>query len=314
MQDSVERYLERLRTERRCSASTIAAYRNDLAQFADHVRALPATGQPPAVADWSAVTDGHVTAYLLHLREDREYAASTIARKTAALKSFCQFLLGEGQLAADPAARMSSPRVERDAPRAMTPGDVARLLAEPANGTAAGRPEALRDRAMLETLYATGMRVSELVGLDMADLELGQGIVRCNGRAGRERAVPLSEGATRALRAYLEAGRPALAPEDERALFLNHRGSRLTRQGFWLILKSYAARAGLGDISPHTLRHSFASHALKRGAELRDVQQLLGHVSISTTQIYRQVVDRVEEARRYLIVEATGDLAEAGND
>ena len=169
---------------------------------------------------------------------------------------------------------------------------------------------------MLETLYATGMRVSELVNLDLDALDLERGIVRCSGKPGRERVVPLSEGAVRTLRAYLADGRPAIAAGDNRALFLNHRGNRLTRQGFWLILKAYAQRAEIGDITPHTLRHSFATHALKRGAELRDVQQMLGHVSISTTQVYRQLASE-DQSTPALLAEyrlAGAELVEAGVD
>jgi integrase/recombinase XerD len=316
MQDSVERFLRVLETERGFSQNTIAAYRNDLTQFTGHLQSMPGEDILSPIDGWSELSDAHLSAYLLHLRS-REYASSTVARKTAAIKSFCQFLLNEGELPADPAARMSSPKVDKYVPRAITPSEVARLLAEPAKDADASRPEGLRDRAMLETLYATGMRVSELVALDLADLDLVRDVVQCSGKAGRRREVPLSEGSVRALRAYLVDGRPALAFDDHPALFLNHRGGRLTRQGFWLILKAYAHRAQIGDITPHTLRHSFATHALKRGADLRDVQQLLGHVSISTTQVYRQLAadDAVRPfAQDFHIVEPEPALVEAGGD
>ena len=318
MQESVERFLRVLETERGFSLNTIAAYRNDLSQFVAHLGA-PGDGLLPAVTTWGELTGGHLTGYLVHLRS-RDYASSTVARKTAAIKSFCQFLRNEGELPADPAAQMSSPKVDKYVPRAIGPEEVARLLAQPARDGDAGRPEALRDRAMLETLYATGMRVSELVALDLDDLDLERGAVRCNGKAGRRRVVPLSEGAVRALLAYLATGRPVIALGDVAALFLNHRGTRLTRQGFWLILKAYAHRAEIGGVTPHTLRHSFATHALKRGADLRDVQHLLGHVSISTTQVYRQLAaaERGESLRSfgadYRIVEPSAELVEAGDD
>ena len=174
-------------------------------------------------------------------------------------------------------------------PRAITPAEVERLLAQPAKSSGA---EALRDRAMLETLYATGVRVSELVSFDVTSLELAQERVRCAGKGGRERLIPLKPSAVRALRDYLQRGRARIARDsDDPALFLNHRGQRLTRQGFWLILKGYAKQAGGLDITPHTLRHSFAAHELHKGAELRSVQQILGHVSISTTQVYQQLAD-----------------------
>ncbi len=291
MHDSVERFLLVLERERGFSLNTIAAYRNDLNQFVVYLRQPPPDDRQVSCSAWTELTDGHLTTYLLHLRQ-REYASSTVARKTAAIKSFCHFLLGEGLTPVDPAANMASPKVDKYVPRAITPIEVARLLDQPCKNRLDGseRPEALRDRAMLETLYATGMRVTELVSLDVTDVDLEAGTVRCTGKAGRERTVPLRESAIRALAEYLEDGRPAIVFGDDPALFLNHRGNRLTRQGFWLILKSYAQQAQIGYITPHTLRHSFATHALKHGANLRDVQQMLGHVSISTTQVYRQLV------------------------
>jgi integrase/recombinase XerD len=189
----------------------------------------------------------------------------------------------------DLAAGMSSPRVEKYVPRAITPSEVERLLDQPCQNARTNRPEALRDHAMLATLYGTGMRVSELVALNVDDLDVESGSVRCMGKAGRQRVVPLRNSALDSIQRYLEEARSTLVLGDEAALFLNHRGNRLTRQGFWLILKAYAQQAGIGDITPHTLRHSFATHELRRGAELRDVQHMLGHVSISTTQVYRQL-------------------------
>jgi integrase/recombinase XerD len=163
------------------------------------------------------------------------------------------------------------------------------LLAQTARAAAEQRPEGLRDQAMLETLYSTGMRVSELVALNLPDIDLERRVAKGTGKGGRQRSVPLRTSAINALRHYLEHGRSRIAPNEEQALFVNHRGSRLTRQGFWLILKAYARQAGIQDITPHTLRHSFATHALRHGYELRDVQQMLGHVSISTTQVYRRI-------------------------
>ncbi|MEA2515595.1 MAG: integrase/recombinase XerD [Thermomicrobiales bacterium] len=289
MHDAIDRFLHILENERGFSSNTISAYRNDLVQFIGYLQQPPEEDRQPPVAAWIELTDGHLSVYLLHLR-GLEYASSTVARKTAAIKSFCHFLLSEGVTRADPAANMVSPKVDKYVPRAITPNEVARLLAQPARHAAASRPEGLRDQAMLETLYSTGMRVSELVSLDVDDADPEGAIVRCTGKAGRQRMVPLRKSAVEALERYLRDGRPVLALSDNPALFLNHRGSRLTRQGFWLILKSYAEQAEIGDITPHTLRHSFATHALKDGTELRDVQHLLGHVSISTTQVYRRLV------------------------
>jgi integrase/recombinase XerD len=288
MQDSVDRFLQELESERGFSGNTISAYRNDLVQFIAYLNAPPSTDHQTAVGQWAELTDQHLNVYLLHLRE-REYAASTVARKTAAIKSFCHFLTKDGVMRSDPAANMTSPKVDKYVPRAITPDEIDRLLAEPKRDAEASRPEALRDLAMLETLYASGMRVSELVALNLDDIDLDDATVCCMGKAGRQRRVPIRATAVEALRGYLAQGRPSIALSDDPALFLNHRGNRLTRQGFWLILKAYAERAEIEDITPHTLRHSFAAHALNHGVGLRDVQHRLGHVSISTTQVYRRL-------------------------
>jgi integrase/recombinase XerD len=284
----VDRFLASLGREREFSANTIAAYRNDLSQFCAYVGEPPSRDQIPAISAWTELTPEHLNRYLLQLH-DREYASSTIARKTAAIKSFCQHLKASGVLGEDPSVNLAPPKVNRFVPRAISVDEVERLMAQPRKGIEAGAPEALRDLAMLETLYSSGMRVSELVALDIDDVELEQGIVQCPGKGGRRRTVPLRKRAIDALEDYLELGRSRFVQGDDAALFLNHRGGRLTRQGFWLILKAYAEQAGIESITPHTLRHSFAAHALGGGADLKDVQQLLGHVSISTTQIYRQI-------------------------
>jgi integrase/recombinase XerD len=308
MQSDIEQFLQVLETERGFSVNTIFAYRNDLFQFlaflrgdsrtdagrelggpdGNDVEVTPELWQP--VQQWQELTDQHLSSYLLHLR-GRKYASSTVARKMAAIKSFFNFLIGEGRMRGDPSARMTSPKVDKYTPRSITPGEVERLLQQPGKDEAPGarRPESVRDLAMLETLYSTGMRVSELVALDCEDVDLPAGQMRCAGRTVRERMVPLRESAVDAIDKYIAHARPVLVLRDETALFLNHRGNRLTRQGFWLILKSYAHRAEIDDITPHTLRHTFATHALRRGADLREVQQLLGHVSISTTQVYRRL-------------------------
>ncbi|MDQ3094599.1 MAG: tyrosine recombinase [Actinomycetota bacterium] len=289
MQPTVERFLQALETERGFSHNTVSAYRNDLVQFIGYLVSPPVEDHLQPAEGWAELTDAHLGTYMLHLR-GRAYAASTVARKTAAIKSFCGYLIGEGIMRGDPAAHMSAPRVDKYVPKAMTQSEVARLLAEPGRRDKGGeRPEANRDHAMLEVLYSTGMRVSELVSMNLADVDLARSRLCCTGKGGRQRMVPLSASAASSLDRYLTLARPILVPTDEPSLFVNHRGNRLTRQGFWLILKTYAERAGIGDITPHTLRHSFAAHALRDGSELRDVQQMLGHVSISTTQIYRRV-------------------------
>ncbi|HET8626960.1 MAG TPA: tyrosine recombinase [Thermomicrobiales bacterium] len=284
MDEQVEQFLVVLREEKHFSQNTIAAYRNDLGQATAHLR------DAQGLADWRLVTQDHLVTYLLHLKE-RGYQSSTVARKTAALKSFCHFLVERGRLGSDPSTQLSSPKVDKYVPRAITPDEVARLLAQPGRGGRA-TPETLRDKAMLETLYSTGVRVSELVALNVECVELSHERVRCTGKGGRERVIPLKPPAVRALRDYLQRARQQIPGSDaDRALFLNHRGRRLTRQGFWLILKGYAETAGIHDITPHTLRHSFAAHELHNGTELRSVQQILGHVSISTTQVYQQLAE-----------------------
>lgn len=278
----VDNFLSQLQASKDSSQNTLAAYRNDLSQLTTHLR------DSQTVTNWRDVTQDHIVNYLLHLRE-RGYQGSTVARKTAAAKSFFHYLVTAGERPNDPTALLTAPRVEKTAPRAMTPEEVRLLLAQP-RGQGRSTPEALRDHAMLETLYSTGVRVSELVALDLDGLELESDRVRCVGKGGRERVLPLKSSAVAAINAYLRDGRKELTGGgDSRALFLNHRGRRLTRQGFWLILKSYARAADIADITPHTLRHSFAAHELRQGAELRSIQHLLGHVSISTTQVYQQM-------------------------
>lgn len=297
MEQQIGHFLQTLQAEKDFSQNTISAYRNDLSQFAAQLRG------EQGITSWNAVTQDHLVTYLLHLR-GRQYASSTVARKTAAMKSFFHFLVEATILPGDPSALLSSPKVDKYVPRAISPDEVEQLLAQPMKASGA---EALRDRAMLETLYATGVRVSELVAFDLNCVEMAAERIRCIGKGGRERWIPLKPSAVRSLRDYLSRGRPRIAREsDDPALFLNHRGQRLTRQGFWLILKGYARLAGIYDITPHTLRHSFAAHELYKGTELRSVQQILGHVSISTTQVYQQLADEGRRTR-----ETSAAIAEA---
>ncbi|MDQ6604035.1 MAG: tyrosine-type recombinase/integrase [Chloroflexota bacterium] len=281
MEAWVDRFLVALGAEKHCSPHTVMAYRNDLMQLAAYLTR-------EGVTVWRVVLPEQVTEYLQSLRE-RQYASSTIARKTAAAKSFFQYLKQTGEIEADVALHLFAPRVDRYVPHAISTDEVARLLAAP---TRMKTPESMRDAAMLQLLYATGMRVSELVALDQSDLDLATGGIRCEGRAARERLVSLTPTAHEALRRYLATGRPIIARahgSDKEALFLNHRGQRLTRQGFWLLLKGYAQSASVRNVTPHTLRHTFAAHALTTGHHLREVQTMLGHVSISTTQIYQRM-------------------------
>ena len=240
-------------------------------------------------ADWADVTRDDLIDYILWLKE-REYASATVARKVAAMKSFCGFLLRTGIIEDNPAEELDSPKVKKQLPQTLTPEEVDRLLAQPAK--AGETPKALRDTALLEMLYATGMRVSEIASVTLDDVDLQAGTVRCVGKGSKERVMPLYAEATQSRADLPGEGRSRLLGHNkaERTLFLNPRGEQLTRQGLWLIIKGYARQLGLEDrVTPHTLRHSFATHMLNGGAGLREVQRLLGHANISTTQVYTHV-------------------------
>jgi integrase/recombinase XerD len=305
MDDQVELFLQNLAEQRGLSANTTAAYRTDLEQFGKFV-------SERQIADWQLVSHDDILAFLLFLRE-RRYANSTVARRTAAVKSFYAFLTTAGLVPSDPTEQIDSPKVDRYLPKSLTPTQVDELLELPLREPT---PERLRDKAMLELLYATGMRVSELVALNLRDLNMESESVRCVGKGGRERILPISGSATTALEEYLDISRAQLArgaAQKTEALFLNHRGKRLTRQGFWLILKGYAEALGIGDLTPHTLRHSFASHMISGGADIRSVQALLGHASLSTTQIYTHLSHR-EDSRRTDGQESSAKRAEAAEE
>lgn len=286
MNEGISQFLNFLAVEKNASANTIAAYRNDLAQLEGFVKKEFA-GELP----WGNVTSDHVVRYVGELRE-RGYKDATVARKVAATKSFFGFLAAEGMIGNDPTENLKSPQVGKSLPRALTPREVDELLEQPARRNT---PEAKRDKAMLELLYATGLRVTELVSLDISDVELEADpvTVRCVGKGDQDRVRPLPASAVNELRQYIFHVRPRLVRNRrESALFVNRRGERLTRQGFWLILKNYAKEANLDKtITPHTLRHTFATHMLSGGMPLRNVQEALGHASISTTQIYTHLTD-----------------------
>jgi integrase/recombinase XerD len=290
MQEHVEEFLAYMASERKMSANTTAAYRTDLDQLGAFLR-------EQGVSSWPDVSHAHVLGFMLFLRE-RRYANSTVARRTAAVKSFFGYLLSKGLITSDPASQIDSPKVDRSPPKAISPHQVDELLELPLRSST---PEGMRDKAMLELLYATGLRVSELVALEREDITLEQSTLRCSGKAGRERVLPLGATAVTSLEEYLDSARSQLARNSDQpteALFLNHRGNRLTRQGFWLILKGYAEEVGLHELTPHTLRHSFAAHMLGSGAELREVQERLGHASLSTTQIYTHMHDSQPAQKR----------------
>ena len=282
MDQYLNQFLTTLAVEKRYSDNTISAYRNDLGQFWKFISARQGSATEPAQI--SAET---LVAYVDDLQSGPQtYATSTIARKVAAVKSFFNAMLEQGVIAADPAVNLSSPKVKKHVPRSLSPSDVERLLAVPARG---GNSKALRDHALLQLMYATGMRVTEVVNLSLADVDWEVGNVSCPGRGGKRRLMPMGA-AQRSLHEYVDNGRATFSREDSPdVLFLNHRGQKLTRQGVWLILKEAAVAAGLdGVVTPHTLRHSFAKHRLGSGEDLRRVQELLGHANLSTTQVYRQ--------------------------
>lgn len=284
MDEFIAQFLNFLAVEKNASQNTIAAYRNDLAQFETFVF----SGTPEG---WNTIRGEAVIAFVQDLRE-RLYKDATVARKVAAVKSFFGFMTAEGLVDNDPTEQLKSPQVGKSLPRSLTTREVDELLEQPARRNT---PEARRDKAMLEVLYATGLRVTELVSLNVIDigLESDPVTVRCMGKGERERILPLHQRPVDELRQYIFHVRPRMVRNRrETALFVNRRGERLTRQGFWLILKNYAREAKLDKaITPHTLRHTYATHMLSGGMPLRNVQDALGHASISTTQIYTHLTD-----------------------
>ena len=286
-------WLDHLDVERGVADNTLASYRRDLARYSSHLAAK-------GVTDPRSVTEAHVTDFLATLREGTAdhppLAASSAGRALVAVRGFHRFLALEGEVDTDPAGAVSPPRPPSRLPKAISVEDVERLLEAASVGDT---PASLRDRALLELLYGAGARISEAVGLDVDDIDTDEGVVRLFGKGSKERLVPLGSYAARAVGAYLVRGRPALAAKGRGtpAVFLNQRGGRLSRQSAWSVMRAAADRAGLsGHLSPHTLRHSFATHLLDGGADVRVVQELLGHASVTTTQIYTLVtVQRLRE-------------------
>ena len=292
MRQAINNFLNYLTVEKGFSENTIAAYHNDLNQLASFAdQEATKQGYPPS---WASFNRQGMLSYLLNLKE-RNYAPTTVARKVAAAKSFFGFMVTEGNMKDNPMRNVGSPSVGKSLPKPISISQVRLLLEQPAKLPTL---EAKRDGAMLELLYASGMRVSELVSLNLGDVDTKDGSVRCFGKGHKERIIPIYNKAALAVEEYITQTRPHLSRDDtERALFLNVRGDRLTRQGFWQILKGYAKSAGLDkEVTPHTLRHSFATHMLSGGADLRSVQELLGHANISTTQIYTHLT--TEHIRR----------------
>ena len=281
MNNDIARYGAYLAEEKHSSQNTISSYLRDVNQFADylaeHQGCEVRAAQPEMVRDYMSWMQG------------RGKSAASVTRFLASIKSFYNFLQTQGDIAANPAKGISADRAERKYPEILTAKEVELFLEQPQCVDAKG----FRDHAMLELLYATGIRVSELISLDMEDLNLAAGFIRCSSR-GKERIIPLYHGAIKALQDYTRDIRPQLvAVQGEKALFVNMNGDRMSRQGFWKIIKYYQDKAGIEkDITPHTLRHSFAVHLLENGADLRSIQEMLGHADISSTQIYTHVVKR----------------------
>jgi integrase/recombinase XerD len=289
---ALRRFLDYLAVERGLAANTLSAYRRDLHRYAGWLAAA-------GIDDPAQAEEDDVVAFLGALRAGAtpvgtRYRASSVARSLAAVRGFHRFLVRERLAGSDPSHDLGTPKVPSSLPKALEIEQVEALL-----GAVAGDdPRALRDRALLETLYAAGLRVSEATALDLDDVDLDDGIVRAFGKGAKERLVPLGRSARKALESYLVRGRPALArTRSGPALFLNAQGTRLTRQGCWKILRRHAKRAGLeAEVSPHVLRHSFATHLLAGGADIRSVQELLGHASLATTQVYTKVTqERLRE-------------------
>jgi len=278
MRAAVEEFLHGLAEQKDVSPHTIAAYRSDLGQLLGWLA-------ENEVRSWQAVESAHVSGFVGWLRR-RGYASSTVARRLAAVKSFFRFMIVQGTVKDDPAEAVEPPPVERPFPPVLSAEEMGRLLDVCEGGDS---PKALRDRALLELLCATGVRVSEAIALQVADVRLESGEVRCRGR-GKTRTLALPERALHAVQSYLAKARPLLAPRDEPALFVNLRGRSLTRQGLWLLVRECAREAKLEqEVTPHVLRHSFAVQRLDQGDTLEEVQRLLGHANLSTTKVYAEL-------------------------
>lgn len=283
MMRHLQTFVQYLSVERGLAPNTLESYERDLTNYILFL-------QNNGVSSLTQMERRHIAAYVGSLRKDGK-ANATISRTLVSIRNFCRFLVQERLIEEDPSQHLEMPKQEKRLPRVLGMADVERLLEAPKRDT----PVGARDKAMLEVLYATGIRVSELITLKLEDVHLGLGYVRCIGKGSKERIIPLGRIAAQSLDDYIRNWRhrllkPGRTPDE---LFLNHLGTGMTRQGFWKIIKKYAAAAGIRqEITPHTLRHSFATHLLENGADLRAVQEMLGHADISTTQIYTHVTKK----------------------
>lgn len=276
----IEEYLSFIQVEKGLAENSVSAYQTDLQHFKAFLKRNELS--------FLQVQRKEIALYLEEL-ERKAYASRTRARKTATLRSFYEYMFEEKYIEENPCAYLNSPKLPKNLPKILSEQEVLALI----NAPTLDNPAGYRDRAMLEVLYGSGLRVSELVGLNVGDIDQ-IGFVRCLGKGDKERIIPLGEHALKATEKYLDYARPRLVKKQrELALFLNSRGTRLTRQGFWKILKKWAVSAGIEqEVSPHVLRHSFATHLLRHGADLRSVQEMLGHADLSTTQIYTHLDKR----------------------
>ncbi|WP_338451733.1 site-specific tyrosine recombinase XerD [Niallia oryzisoli] len=281
MEDQLKDFTHFLIVEKGLAQNTIVSYERDLKSYMQYIHKVE------QLASFNDVQRVHIVHFLGHLKEQGK-SSRTLARHVASIRAFHQFLLREKVSDHDPSVHIETPQLERSLPKVLSLQEVEILLDSPDVSNHYG----IRDKAMLELLYATGIRVSELIGLQMEDVHLTMGFVRCIGKGNKERIIPVGKTAIEALDRYIEKGRPHFISKKQRdnALFLNHHGKQLTRQGFWKILKKIVHEAGIEkELTPHTLRHSFATHLLENGADIRAVQEMLGHADISTTQIYTHV-------------------------
>lgn len=281
MYEMVDEFVTYLTDVKKSSMNTVVSYRRDLIKFNKFM-------ETQGVTDVRKVNPTNLNSYMIHMEKEK-FATSTISRNVATLKAYFGYLYRAGYIGTDPTIQLKAPKIEKKMPEILTPKEVDLLLSQPSMKTNKG----IRDRAMLELLYATGIRVSELISLKLSDVNLSASYIHCQD-VNRERIIPFGSMAKNILKIYIREARPAMVDnEAEEVLFTNCNGTPMSRQGFWKLLKKYAKNAGIQtDITPHTLRHSFAAHLVANGADLRSVQEMLGHSDISTTQIYARMDNR----------------------
>lgn len=283
MDDGLRDFIHFLTVEKGLAKNTLISYERDLRSYMKYVKTID------QMTEWNDIRRVNIIHFLAQLKEEGK-SSRTIARHIASIRSFHQFLIRDKQTEQDPSVHIDTPQREQTLPKVLSMEEVAAFMESPKGTDGFG----LRDQAMLEIMYATGMRVSELINLDITDVHSSMGFVRCVGKGNKERIIPIGNTALQAVDRYLSTGRAMLASKKNKtdALFLNHHGGRLSRQGFWKIVKRLAKEANIQkELTPHTLRHSFATHLLMNGADLRSVQEMLGHADISTTQIYTHITN-----------------------